>query len=175
MDCREFHETYADLLDGLLEEADEVRCHEHVSVCPRCRRFDHAFRLGVSALRGLPCPRASRALTARVLHAVRADQGRALPSFSSGFVGAALVVALLGFLAFDVRVLGPRQPAVSASFPDTLVAVSSPDSGTDFITFRVRDAALVPPFWDSYTAFQDRDANLSSRMRFVVPAAWTER
>ena len=176
MDCREFHEAYADLLDGLLEEADEIRCHEHVAVCPRCRRFDQAYRLGVSALRGLPCPRASRAFTARVLHAVRADQGRALPSFASGFAGTALVVALLGFLAFDVRVFGQRAPAAApASFPDPMVAVSPPDSGADLITFRLRDAALVPPFWDAYTTLQDRDANSSSHVRFVVPAAWTER
>ena len=80
MDCREYHETYTDLLDGLLEEADEIRFHEHLAVCVQCCRFDKAYRLGVSTLRELPCPRASRAFTARVLHAVHADLGDAIPS-----------------------------------------------------------------------------------------------
>jgi len=175
MDCREFRETYTDLLDGLLGEADEIRVHEHVAACPRCRRFDQAYRLGVSALRGLPCPRLSRAFTVRVLHTVRTDTGSALPSFASGFAGATLVVALIGFLAIDLRVLEHRGPAASAHFTDTTLAVAPPDSGIDLITFRLRDAAYDPPFWDPYAPLQVRDANLSSRVRFAVPAAWTGR
>jgi anti-sigma factor RsiW len=175
MDCREFRETYTDLLDGLLGETDEIRFHEHLAACPRCRRFDQAYRLGVSALRGLPCPRTSRAFTARVLHAARTDPSGALPSFAAGFAGAALVVALIGFLAVDLGVMGRRKPAASADFSDSTFAASAPDSAIDLITFRLRDAAYDLPFWDPYAPVQARDANLSSRVRFAVPAVWTGR
>jgi len=177
MDCREFRETYTDLLDGMLGEADEVRFHEHLAACLRCRRFDQAYRLGVTALRELPCRRASRAFTARVLHTVRTDTGRAIPSSASGFAGAVLVLALIGFLAVDLRVLEHRGPAAFANFTDTTLAVSPPipDSGIDLITFRFRDATYDPPFWDQYAPAQVRDANLSSRVRFAVPAVWTGR
>jgi anti-sigma factor RsiW len=77
MDCRELRSAYTDLLDGLLGEADESRFREHVAACPVCRRFDQAYRLGVSVLRELPCPRSSRAFTARVLNAIRTDTGGA--------------------------------------------------------------------------------------------------
>ena len=175
MHCREFRETYTDLLDGLLGEADEIRFHGHVAACPRCRRFDQAYRLGVSALRALPCPRVSRAFTSRVLHTVRTDTGGVLPSFASGFAGAALVVALIGFLAVDVRVLKHREPAAPALATDTMLALSPSDSASDLITFRLRDAAYDPPFWDAYAPVQARDANVSSRMRFAVPAVWVGR
>ena len=175
MHCREFRETYTDLLDGLLGEADEIRFHGHVAACPRCRRFDQAYRLGVSALRALPCPRVSRAFTSRVLHTARADTGGVLPSFASGFAGAALVVALIGFLAVDLRVIEHRGPVASAVARDTTLAAFPFESGIDLITFRLRDAAYDPPFWDAYAPVQVRDANLSSRARFAVPAVWTGR
>jgi len=175
MDCREFRESYTDLLDGFLGEADEVRFHEHVAVCPRCGRFDQAYRLGVSALRGLPCPGVSRAFTSRVLHTVRTDTGSILPSFASGFAGAALVVALISFLAVDLRVLEHRGPAAAAIVADTTLAATPSDSGIDLITFRLGDIAYEPPFWDPYATVQVRDATLSSRVRFAVPAVWIGR
>ena len=177
MRCREFHETYTDLLDGLLDEADEIRLHEHVAACPMCRRFDQAYRLGVSVLQGLPCPRSSRAFTSRVLHSVRTDRGGSrIPSFASGLAGAALVVALIGFLAGDLRVLEHRGPAATAASGDATLAVTLPDRGADSVGFRVRDAALVPPFWDLHTAAQVRTAGLSSGgALFAVPAAWFVR
>jgi len=177
MDCRAFREAYTDLLDGMLGEADEVRFHEHVAVCLRCRRFDQAYRLGVTALRELPCQRVSRAFTARVLHTVRTDTGRAVPSFASGFTGAVLVLALIGFLAVDLHVLEHRGPAAFATFTDPALVVSPPipDSAIDLITFRFRNATYDPPFWDPYAPAQVRDANLPSRVRFVVPAVWTGR
>lgn len=175
MDCREFRETYTDLVDGLLGEAGEIRFHEHLAVCRRCYQFDQAYRLGVSALRGLPCPGVSRDFVSRVLHTVRTDTGSGLPSFASGFAGAALVVALIGFLALDLRMLEHRGPATSALVTDTMLALSPSDSVIDLTTFRLRDAAYDPPFWDAYAPIQARDANLSSRVRFAVPAVWTGR
>jgi len=176
MHCREFRETYTDLLDGLLEETDEIRCREHVAACPGCRRFDQAYQLGVSELRGLPCPRLSRTFTARVLHTVRTDAGSALPSLASGFAGAALVVALIMFLAVDPRVPEHHKPAASAGFRDPTMAGAFPDIGTEAVTFRIRDAALVPPFWDLPAASRVPDVNPSSGgALFAVPVAWTVR
>jgi predicted anti-sigma-YlaC factor YlaD len=175
MDCREFRETYTDLVDGLLGEADESRFHEHVAACPRCRQFDRAYRIGVSTLRGLPSPRTSRAFASRVLHTVRSDTGGVLPSLASGFAGAALVVALIGFLAVDLRVLEHREPETSALVADTMLALSPSDGGVDLITFRLRDAVYDPPVWDAYAPIQARDADLSPRVRFAVPVVWTGR
>ena len=175
MNCREFRETYTDLVDGLLGEADKVRSHEHVVACSRCRRFDRAYRLGVSALRGLPCPGVSRAFASRVLHTVRTDTGSVLPSFASGFTGAALVVALIGFLAFDLRVIEHGGPAAPALFTDTTLAVSPSDSGIDLIAFRLRSSESDLPSWGVYAPFQARDDNRSSRVRFAVPVVWTGR
>jgi predicted anti-sigma-YlaC factor YlaD len=176
MDCRAFRETYTDLLDGLLEEADEVRFREHLAACAACHRFDQAYRLGVSALQGLPCLRSSRDFTARVLHAIRTDPGSRVPSLASGFAGAALVMALIGFLAIDLKALGHRESAVSADFRDAVLAAASPDSGADSVGLRLRDAALIPPFWDQRTITQVRAVDLSSNgALFVVPAAWAGR
>jgi len=126
-------------------------------------------------LKGLPSPRASRTFTARVLHAIRADSGNALPSFASGFAGAALVIALVGFLAIDLRVLEHRGPAASAISTDTTLAVYPPESGIDLITVRLRGATYDQPFWGPYAPVRVRDADLSSRVRFAVPAVWTGR
>jgi len=180
MDCRAFRETYTDFIDGLLGETDEIRLHGHVAVCPRCRQFDKAYRLGVSALREMPRACVSRAFASRVLHTVRTDKRNTIPTFASGLAGAALVVALIGFLAIDLRVFERRGQAVSAvSVPvfvtDTTVALSPSDSGADLITFPLRDAVYDPPFWDAYTPAQSPDANLSSPVRFAVPAVWTGR
>lgn len=176
MDCREFRETYTDLVDGLLEETDEIRFHEHVAACAACRRFDQAYRQGVSTLKGLPCPRSPRDFTARVLHSIRTDTGSRAPAFASGFAGAALVVALIGFLAADLRLLEHRGPVATAAFGDTILAIAFPDRGADSVGFRVREAALAPPFWGVYTPVQARDADLSANgALFAVPALWTGR
>jgi anti-sigma factor RsiW len=176
MDCREFRETYTDLLDGLLGEADEIRFHEHVAVCSVCRRFDRAYRMGVAALKSAPHARSPRDFTARVLHAVRNDNEVPEPGFASGLAGAALVAALIGFLAVDVRLLDHRPAAASATFGDTVVAVDIPDSRTDSVGLLLRDAALVPPFWNQPATAQVGDAyRASNGALFAVPAVWTGR
>jgi anti-sigma factor RsiW len=176
MDCREFHETYTELLDGLLEEADEIRFHEHVAACTACRRFDRAYQLGVAALKGAPRARSSRDFTARVLHAVRSDSGIPEPSFASGLAGAALVFALIGILVVDLRLPDYQPTAALAAFGDTVVAVDLPDSGRASTGLRLRDAALVPPFWSLPVASQLGDAyRPSGDALFAVPAVWTGR
>jgi anti-sigma factor RsiW len=175
MDCREFRETYTDLLDGQLDEADEVRFHGHLAECPRCDRFDRAYRLGVAALKGLPCPRASRTLTTRVLHTARDDSGGPIPSLSAGFAGAALVFALLGFLAADVGVLGRRESAAPADFPGPVLAETPADTGNDPAPIRLRDPVEGPAFWDPGASVQVRDADFPPQVRFAVPVVWAGR
>jgi anti-sigma factor RsiW len=175
MDCREFRETYTDLLDGLLEEADEIRFHVHMAECPPCHRFDQAYRIGVSALRGLPRPRTSRTFTARVLHTTRTDPGRRAPSLTAGFAGAALVAALLGFFAVDLGVLERRDPVAVVAFPAATFAEASADSAGDLITFRLRDPADEPVFWNPNVTVQVRNAGFSPHVRFAVPAVWAGR
>jgi len=72
-------------------------------------------------------------------------------------------------------VIEHRGPVASAVARDTTLAAFPFESGIDLITFRLRDAAYDPPFWDAYAPVQVRDANLSSRARFAVPAVWTGR
>jgi anti-sigma factor RsiW len=174
MDCHDFHETYSELLDGLLQEADEIRCREHLAACCWCRRFDQAYRFGVAQLKELPCPRSSRAFTARVLNSVRSDPGGRIPSMASGFAGAALVAALIGFLAIDLRVLEHLGSGARAWSPDTTLA-AAPDSGLDRASVRPWDAGLVPPLWYPSTTIPVRDAGWPSGALIAVPAAWAGR
>jgi hypothetical protein len=175
MDCRDFHETYSDLRDGLLQEADEIHCRDHLAACCWCRRFDQAYRFGIAHLKELPCPRSSRAFTARVLNAVRADHGGRMPTTASGFAGAALVAALLGFLAIDLRVLEHRGPGARSRSPDTTLAATPPDSGLDQDHVRPWGAALVPPLWYPSVTVLVRDAGWTSGTPIAAPAAWAGR
>jgi hypothetical protein len=175
MNCREVREAYTDLLEGWLGEADETRIHEHLAACPACRRFDRAYHLGVAALRELPCPRLSRAFTARVLHAVRARSVGDYPSLASGFAGAALVVALVGSFAFDVRARVHLEPVSSAHSPDTSLAMAPPDHPVGVITTRLGDLTFGAPFWDPMATGQASDADRSVRAPFEVLATWTGR
>jgi anti-sigma factor RsiW len=176
MDCRDFHETYSDLLDGLLPESDEIRLHEHAAACAECRRFDRAYRLGVSVLQDLPYPRSSRAFTARVLNSVRNDSNSRTPSVASGFAGAALVAALVGVLVVDLRVIEPRGPVATAWLPDTTLAALPPDSGLDVVAGRSpREASIFAPPWDASSAVLVRTAGLPSDAPIGVSVAWIGR
>jgi anti-sigma factor RsiW len=175
MDCREFHETYTELLDGLLEEADEIRFHEHAALCAECRRFDRAYRLGVSVLQDLPYPRSSRAFTARVLNSVRNDPNDRSPFAVPGLVGAALVAALIGVLVVDLRVIEPRGPVAATWSPDTTPAALPPGSGLDTMPGHPREASIFAPPWDASSTVLVRTAGLPSGAPIGVPVAWAGR
>jgi hypothetical protein len=175
MDCRDFHETYSELLDGLLSESDEVRLHEHAAACAECRRFDRAYRLGVSVLQDLPYPRSSRAFTARVLSSIRNDPTDRAPFAVPGLVGAALVAALIGILVVDLRVIEPRGPVAATSSPDTTLAAFPPDSGLDRTAGHPREASIFAPPWGASSTVLVRTAGLPSGAPIGVLVAWAGR
>ncbi|MEK7667858.1 MAG: zf-HC2 domain-containing protein [Gemmatimonadota bacterium] len=177
MDCREFRDTFSDYLDGLLTAADEVRAREHLGACPECRRFERAYRTGVSAFQGLPPVGPSRDFGVRLLHRIRREP--ALPTFagSYGFAGALLAVTVAGFLVLDLRerrrdaIPDAPESAEQASVPPTLIV----DSGADVITVRVMRSDLDLPLSDPYTHLSWPGPSTARRVRFDVPAVWSGR
>jgi hypothetical protein len=175
MDCREFHDTFSDFLDGALGAADEFRARRHLEVCAPCRRFEAAYRTGVATLRDLDpsCP--ARAFSVRVLHRVRREPSLAILAGGYGLAGALLMVTLVGALAVDFR--GRAETAASADLQlaDTSPpSVASSDGGLDLITVRVRDAADLPP-GDPYAVVPAAESDPTYHLRFEVPAVWSGR
>lgn len=177
MDCREFRDTFSDYLDGLLRSADEVRAREHLGACPDCRRFERAYRTGVSAFQGLPPVGPSRDFGVRLLHRIRGEP--ALPVFagSYGFAGGLLAVTVAGFLVLDLRerrtdaIPDAPQSAERAPVPTTLIV----DSGADVITARVLRGDLDLLLSDPYTHLSRPEPSTAPRVRFDVPAVWSGR
>ena len=122
MDCCEFREHYSDFADGLLDDEAELRARRHLSLCAPCRRFDAAFRAGVSALRDLPSVQPSRSFGDRlhgrlghelVVRALAVDP-------ISGAVAAMLVMVTIGLVTWDlVELRAARRVAsnVAQVFP----------------------------------------------------------
>lgn len=177
MDCREFRDTFSDYLDGLLKTADEVRAREHLEACPECRRFERAYRTGVSAFQGLPPVGPSRDFGVRLVHRIRGEPAPPMFAGSYGFAGALLAVTVAGFLVLDLR---ERRTEV---VPDTLdLAERTPapptfvvDSGADVITVRVIRSDLDLPLSDPYTHLFWPEPSTAPRVRFDVPAVWSGR
>jgi len=124
MDCCEFREKYSDFADGLLDDEAELRARRHLSLCPPCRRFDAAFRTGVSALRNLPSVQPSRKfgnqLRGRLGHELSVRALAVNPV--SGAVAAMLVMVTIGLVTWDLAELRTARRvastvAVSASPP----------------------------------------------------------
>lgn len=177
MDCREFREIFSDHLDDLLDEADEVRAREHLGECACCRRFERAYRAGVTTLHGLPAIGPSRDSSARILHRIR--HRPALPAFagSYGFAGALLAVTFAGFLLLDLR---GRPAAVAPDAVDLAERLPEPpafdvDSGADLITVHLVRSDFDLYESSPYAPPPSPDPSSSTRIRFVVPAAWSGR
>ena len=177
MDCREFREIFSDHLDDLLDEADEVRAREHLGACTCCRRFERAYRAGVTALHGLPAIGPSRDSGARILHRIRHQP--ALPAFvgSYGFTGALVAVTFAGFVLLDLQ---ERPAAVAPDATDLAERLPEPpafdvDSGADLITVHLVRSDLDLYQSDPYAPLPSPDPSSSSRIRFVVPAVWSGR
>lgn len=178
MDCCEFREKYSDLADGLLDEADEQRARQHLARCAACRRFDQAFQRGVDALRGLPSVQVSRGFAERLRGRLRRELAvRALAVDPwSGAVGALLVVATVGVVAWDLVELRASRhtPVVAASAPPALpaprtAAVTPPRDSSLYLrdTFHPWNPALL--------VADTAGASRADRPRFDIPAVWGGR
>jgi anti-sigma factor RsiW len=176
MDCLVFRENFSDFLDGALGAADAVRCRRHLETCQACRRFDAAYRSGVSALRALdpPCP--ARDFGVRVLHRVRRERHLPILAGGYGLAAALLLLTLVGVVTVDLQ---ERRAAAAAVGPLVADAVLAPaaetEGGLDLITVQVRELAVDPFPGDPYAIVPIVAPDPASRYRFEVPAVWSGR
>lgn len=104
MDCCEFREKYSDYRDGLLSPEETGDARSHLLECEGCRRFDAAFRAGVSALRALPAVEISRGFGARLRASLRREfraRGPVIAHWSGAF-GTLLLIAAVGFMGWQL-------------------------------------------------------------------------
>jgi len=107
MNCSQFRQFYSDFADGLLDEAEAVSFHVHMSECPACERFDAALRQGSRTLRQLRAPAPSWDFDARLFNRIidecrQEEQEPALKQWS-GLAGAVMVVAVVSLVGWESR------------------------------------------------------------------------
>ena len=177
MDCCEFREKYSDFADGLLADTDEHRFRLHLTACAACRRFDTAFRSGINALRGLPSVRVSRSFGERLRSRLRHELAvRALAMNPwSGAVGALLVLATVGVIAWDLtemRAVRQPLPVVAASLPPAALRV--PPVTIPLDTAEIFRTGFHP--FDPTLLVADTGRALDANQpRFDIPAVWGGR
>jgi hypothetical protein len=178
MDCCEFREKYSDFADGLLDDEAELRARRHLSLCASCRRFDAAFRTGVSALRDLPSVQPSGSfgdrLRSRISHELVVRALAVDPI--SGAIAAMLVLVTIGLVTWDLaelRVARRAASTVAASAPSPAVRIPAPveirlDTDQIFHSgFHPFDPVLLVA---DTNPIQD-----TNPPRFDVPAVWGGR
>lgn len=179
MDCCEFREKYSDFADGLLDDEAELRARRHLSRCAPCRRFDAAFRTGVSALRDLPSVQPSGSFGDRlrgrlghelVVRALAVDP-------ISGAVAALLVLVTIGFVTWDLAELRAARrvaPTVVASAPSPAVRIPAPVE-IRFDTDRILPSSGFHPFDPVLLVADTSPMQDTNPPRFDVPAVWGGR
>jgi hypothetical protein len=177
MDCCEFREKYSDFADGLLEEEAELRARLHLSACASCRRFDAAFRTGVSALRNLPSVEVSRSfgegLRRRIRHELVVRTLAVDPL--SGAIAALLVMVTIGFVSWDLA--DPRAAGRAASARATITAPPMAHAPAVMATHRDTIRVSPPGFhpFDPVLLVADTTPLPGANGRFDVPAVWGGR
>ena len=178
MDCCEFREKYSDFADGLLDEEGELRARHHLSACAACRRFDSAFRTGVSALRDLPSVELSRRFGEQLRGQLRHELVvRALAVDPlSGAIAALLVLVTIGVITWDVAELrtARRAAAAVATSAAPRVARSAAAAPDPRNTIQVVPEVFHP--FDPVLLVADTSpAPDGGAPRFDVPAVWGGR
>ncbi|HVO35092.1 MAG TPA: zf-HC2 domain-containing protein [Gemmatimonadales bacterium] len=178
MDCCEFREKYSDFADGLLEEEAELRARRHLGACAACRRFDSAFRRGVSALRDLPSVEVSRSFGERLRGQLRHELVvRALAVDPlSGAIAALLVLVTVGVVTWDLAELHTARRATPAVTTSAAPPVAQPVTAVPQFrdTIQARPELLHP--FDPVLLISDTSpAADAGAARFDVPAVWGGR
>ncbi len=179
MDCCEFREKYSDFADGLLDDEAAFRARRHLSVCAACRRFDAAFRTGVSALRELPSVELSRSFGERLRQQLRHELVVRWLAVNplSGAVAAMLVLVTIGVVTWDLAELRTDRhvaPAVATSAaPPAEVRIPPP------LQIRLDTAQifgdLYHPFDPVLLVADTTPEAEAGAVRFDVPAVWGGR
>jgi anti-sigma factor RsiW len=178
MDCCEFREKYSDFADGLLDEEAELGARRHLSACAACRRFDSAFRAGVSALRDLPSVEVSRSFGEQLRGQLRHELVvRALAVDPlSGAIAALLVLVTIGVVTWDLAELRTARRAASA----VATSAAPPVARSAAAVPQPRDTIQAPPEvlhpFDPVLLVADTSpAPDAGPPRFDVPAVWGGR
>ncbi len=176
MDCCQFREKYSDFADGLLSEADEQSARAHLARCASCRRLDAAFRTGVGAVRDLPPISISHAFRGRLRSRVRREVASRFPAMYglSGAIGSLLVVATVGFIAFDIgeahhaRDVSRRAEVTADALPSSTQPAAAP-----------AHADTLDPSPDAFHPLQPlliaadtQPATQALQARLDIPAVW---
>ena len=127
MDCRDFLDKHALLVDVRCSALEEREMREHMRRCPNCSRHDTVVRRSLMLVRSLPTIEPSPGFRARLEARLRAAPTvdvapRPLRASVGSFVALAAGVAFVAFLAANVvRQSGSteiRLPPVVASLPE---------------------------------------------------------
>jgi predicted anti-sigma-YlaC factor YlaD len=150
MHCSDFLNRYSDFRDGEITDLGTLReMQEHLRICSRCRRYEHAIRHGIGILRTLgqiePSAAFQRELRVRLAQAaLRVDRR---PRLTPAGVAAAVLVAVAGaLLLYEGLTAGRRveEAAVARPIPIVIANPSVP-----FVSFTASDsggqAGIVVP------------------------------
>jgi len=149
MRCQDFRDHYSDYADGLLDEAAEVACRQHLAECSCCRRLDAAYRLGHGALQHLPRISPSIAFRHRLMERLCQERLEVAPALRqwSGVAGAVLLAAAVAVATVE---LSPGHAAPSAGSrsaatgPAGFAARSTP-AWKRFVVHFVHDSSPADP------------------------------
>ena len=178
MDCCEFREHYSDFADGLLDDEAELRARRHLGLCARCRRFDAAFRNGVGALRDLPSVEVSQTFGDRLGKRIRHElEVRTLAvNPLSGAIAALLVIATIGFVAWDLVELRTARHAGTAVGAAARPPVARPVAAVPVRRDTIRTSPPGFHPFDPVLLVADTNTGLDAvPARFDVPAVWGGR
>ncbi|MGA2382479.1 MAG: zf-HC2 domain-containing protein [Gemmatimonadales bacterium] len=177
MDCCEFREQYSDFADRLLDEEAELRARRHLKLCAPCRRFDAAFRTGVSALRDLPSVELSRSfgdrLRGRLGHEL-VVRALAVDPFS-GAVAAMLVMVTIGLVTWDLVELRAARRAAAAAAVSVPAAVWIPAPAQIRLDTVENFHSGFHPFDPVLLVADTNPTQDTNPPRFDVPAVWGGR
>jgi anti-sigma factor RsiW len=182
MDCCEFREKYSDYTDGLLSREEARDARSHLLECEGCRRFDAAFRAGVSALRALPAVELSRGFGARLRASLRREfhaRGPVIAHWSGAF-GTLLMIAAVGFLGWQLlpqreahyRLGNPPVRTAERPRPLTPLPAARPVTAA-----RHQDTVVIPldtfhPLQSILVASDPSTEMDSSRPRVDISVVW---
>ena len=129
MDCRQFRDRHALLIDEKCSTLDAIEMRSHMRFCPSCDRLDTVIRRSILVMRNLPSIEPSAGfrarLDARLREVARVDRSDDLPFLGgwrlSRLAALAAAAALVGLVAARAMYGGRRyeyqMPPVVASAP----------------------------------------------------------
>jgi hypothetical protein len=132
MECSEYVAVSSEFRDGRTKRELSKKIEAHLSVCPRCRKYQHALEEGVGLLRTLPDLEVPADFRARLVHRIyHIEDGASIARESLGS-GATTLSLFAVALLLAVAAWTPRTGVVrpSIELPPVVVAAPPPPSFT---------------------------------------------